>query len=45
MMVNLKVFPGVVFDSSNKAFWDTECNAKNTALYKAPFFKKSGKTA
>ena len=25
---NLKIFPNVVFDSSNYAFWDTERNAK-----------------
>ena len=41
----LEIFPNVVFDSSNKAFWDTERSAKNAALYEAPFLKKSGKTA
>ena len=35
-----------VFDCLNWAFWDTERNAKKpTAIYKAPFLKKSRKTA
>ena len=28
-MKNLKIFPNVVFDSSNYAFWDAERKAKN----------------
>ena len=43
-MKNLKIFPNVVLDSV-KAFWDTDHNAKTAALYKAPFLKKSRKTA
>ena len=38
---SLKIFPNVVFDCLNLAFWDTERNAKTIALYKAPFMKKS----
>ena len=29
MVKNLKTVPNVVFDSSNYAFWDTDCNTKN----------------
>ena len=39
-MQNFEIFSNVVFDSLNFAFWDTECNSKTTALYKALFLKK-----
>ena len=43
MVKNLNTVPNVVFDSSNKVFWDTDRNAKNEALNTAPFLKKSDK--
>ena len=45
MVNNQEIFPKAVFNSSNQAFWDTERNTKNAALYKALFLKKSRKTS
>ena len=40
MVKNLKLFPNVVFDSSNEAFWDTERNAKNRSPLRSTVLEK-----
>ena len=40
MVKNFKIFQNVVFDSSNKAFWDTERNAKNRTPLQSTVLEK-----